>query len=268
MLDFDAVEQAVNEQLAAVSTPAEQIQASGEQLTKTLNRIRVMLRLAQNGGATPGERAAAADKAADLQAQYGITAAMLAEDGLIAEEVAAWQVEVGAPYTYDKVQVLSCMVDAYGARCVYTSKSTELSVLKVYAMPSNLVRMKLLWPSLLAQLDIEMRWAGADKPAGIRRDVFDRSFIAGFAVMVAERLRTAEQRAVRQEQQRRDDAGKEGMSVELVLSQRRTQVDAYYQRQHPNARTVRRSITRSPSGLAAGTRAGGRADLGHRRLGD
>lgn len=267
MLDLDELEAAVNDTIADGPTIEEQIQASGEQLEKLLRRVRAALTIAENAGATEDERSAASEKAAALMAKYGITAAMLADQGVAVEDVLDWLVEIGSPYTYDKATLLAVLVAEYGGQVVYTSKSPQHSELKVYAMSSNVARMKILWPSLLKQMQVEMNWAAAQKPVGVRRDVFDRSFIAGFAKVIGDRLRVAERRAQADAQAERDRLTPGATSVELVLAGRRNQVELAFRKAHPRTQTATRKITASTAGMTAGRAAGGRADLGHRRIG-
>lgn len=256
-LDMDAVAAAVEQ---AMNT-------SQEKLDKLMERCRKALARAED--TTAGDEAtreAAKNIAARLMSEYGITAAMLADSGKVQAKVGDHSFEVSAPYTYDKAGLLGNVAQAYGGQAVYTTRTTERSVLRVFGMDSDLARIKLLWPSLMTQLTNEMAAAAARRTGKERRDVFERWFIAKFSDEVATRIEAAEAKATNDAEQERVadpvEAGT-GKSVALVLAGRKGQVEAAYKAAYPKVRKGRaRKLTYSAEGAAAGRAAGQRADLG------
>lgn len=263
-IDLDALAEAVNAELA--EQPARVKNVDPETLAKLMDRAKKLL---AKGEASPfqGERDAYADKAAAIMATYGITAAMMAHGGSISNQVSDWTVEVSAPLCYDKVSLLAAIVKVYGGRIIYARQDTQLSTLRVHAMPADLERTQVLWPSLLKQMTTEMGWATATKPAGVRADVFARSFITGFVGVVMNRLDAAEQYAARQAQADRDTGGVAGTSVVLVVAAQRRLVDLAFTEAHPKVTKGRRTLKASSAGITAGQRAGQRADLGQSKVG-
>jgi hypothetical protein len=259
-IDLDALADAVNEALA--EQPLEAEPADAEQLAALMERAKKLLVMAERG-TTQGERDAFADKAAALMARYGISSAMLVEDGKVSSEISDWTAEVSGPLCYDKVSLLAAMVDAYGGKLIYVEKNPQHSTLRVYATTADMERIHTLWPSLLRQMTTELGGATANKPYGVRADVFGRSFIHGFVSVVLKRLRDAEAYAARQAQEQRGG----GTSVALVLAGKGRKVEDAFRKAHPRITKGRRKLTSSQAGVTAGQRAGERADLGQAKVG-
>lgn len=262
-IDLDALEAAVNASLAEEPVDVEQVDAA--KLAGLMERAKKLLGMAE-GGATQAERDAFADKAAGLMARYGITAAMLADGGRVSDAVGDWVVEVAAPYCLDKAALFTSVVDAYGGKVIRTERGAQSNTLRAYAMGADLTRIKVLWPSLLTQMTTELGWATVGKPANVRADVFGRNFIHGFTSAVTTRLRAAEERA-RDEAQAEQDTSETGRSVALVLADRKGQVERRFKDDYPRVKKSRRQTRMSVEGIAAGVRAGQRADIGQVRVG-
>lgn len=261
-VDADTLDE-IAEQLAG---PVKAEEVTAEKLETMMAKARALLTKAESS-TMQGERDAFAAGAARIMAKYGITKVMLTSDGGGSEAVGEWRVEVGAPYCYDRVALLQRLVDAYHGQLIYTQKDVQHSELLVYALPSDLERMQVLWPSLLRQMTTEMKWATANKPESVKAAVFCRSFMHGFAVAVSGRLTLAERAAAVAAQQERDAQFSTGKSVELVLADRKNQVAAHFKAKHPRAKAGRRQVRESTAGVNAGLSAGQRADLGHARVG-
>ncbi len=256
-IDLDALWAAVDPGVAE-ELPADKLEAM-------MARARTLLGVAEQS-AHAEERETAARAAAEVMARYGITAAMLAADGKVSDKVGTWDVTTFAPYTLDKAILLTSVVDAYGGKTIRLAKGGQNTDLRVFAMSSDLARVQVLFPSLLAQMETELRWALVGKPSHVRSDVFSRNFIAGFTAAVVARLKAAEQRARQQAQAERDAQSPGGTSVALVLVGRKSEVERAFKEAFPSTATSRRT-RRTGAGVGAGVRAGERADIGQAKVG-
>jgi hypothetical protein len=122
-------------------------------------------------------------------------------------------------------------------------------------MPADLERVQLLFTSLLVQQALGL--AVAVPPEYEDARAFRRSWIAGFAAAVHDRLVAAERVAKERAEANRGS----GRSVELVLADRGARVEAHVVSVYPRLRSMR-SRQLSGSGRGAGYQAGERADLG------
>jgi hypothetical protein len=120
----------------------------------------------------------------------------------------------------------------------------------LFGFASDLERVELLFTSLLVQAAHGL--AGAAVPAGAHPAAFRRTWLAGFAHVVAERLRTAEAGAV---------AGSGTPSVALVLADRSDRVQRRLAEVYPRLRTAP-SRRLAGTGFGSGAEAGRRAELG------
>lgn len=120
----------------------------------------------------------------------------------------------------------------------------------LFGFASDLERVELLFTSLLVQAAHGL--AGAAVPAGEHPAAFRRTWLAGFAYVVAERLRAAEAGAV---------AASGEPSVALVLADRSDRVRRRLTEVYPRLRTAP-SRRLAGTGFGSGAAAGHRADLG------
>ncbi len=221
----------------------------------TLRRVRQLLVLADDPGATPAEAQACRDKAEALIAQYGIDAALLASQGVRASGVVDAHVRLDAPYVRDKA-VLAVHV-AHAMRCQSVIKGTEPCIsVHVFGFEADVRGTELLVTSLLVQAAHEL--ARTPVPRGEHVAAFRRSWWQGFSQAVYVRLRTV-QDAAREEAQ----AGRDGEepSVDIVLADRGHEVEAAMHAQYANLRRApRRRLT--GGGIDHGYASGERADLG------
>lgn len=249
-IDVDAIEAALGQAIA---------EENGVDLDKMLGRIRKMLAMAEDSGATPEEREAFNLRAAALMAKYGIKKAMLADAEPAGPKAADRVVVVPDPYGRDKVILLVQVAEALGARCIYKGNNT----VHMFGLPSDLERIEILWASLLVQVAREM--ARIVVPPGINKVTYVKSFLLAYAQTVRQRLEAAERKARQDEQHERFAAGGTGSGVLVVLERRDQLVREAMREVYPKTR--RTTVSRSRAGMAAGAEAGQRADLGGSRIG-
>ncbi|WP_262283476.1 DUF2786 domain-containing protein [Micromonospora sp. MA102] len=214
-----------------------------------LSKVRKLLAQAEDAACTPAESAAFMAKATELIARYGVDRALLAAREPGTDPVGDRVVEVVAPYARDKAALLAAVADPLRCRCVRRRQGSGFD-LHLFGFASDLERVELLFTSLLVQAAHGL--AGTAVPAGEHPAAFRRTWLAGFAQAVAERLRTAEAGAV---------AGSGAPSVALVLADRSDRVQRRVAEVYPRLRTAPRRRL-AGSGFGPGAAAGRRADLG------
>ncbi|MGC5660763.1 DUF2786 domain-containing protein [Micromonospora sp. WMMD723] len=214
-----------------------------------LSKVRKLLAQAEDPACTPAESAAFTAKATELIARYGVDRALLAARDPTTDPVGDRVVDVVAPYARDKAGLLAAVADPLRCRCVRRPDGSGFA-LHLFGFASDLERVDLLFTSLLVQAAHGL--AGTAVPPGEQPAAFRRSWLAGFARVVAERLRAAEAGAA---------AERGTPSVALVLADRSDRVARRVAEVYPRLRTA---PTRrlAGSGFGAGAAAGHRADLG------
>ncbi|WP_432902189.1 DUF2786 domain-containing protein [Micromonospora matsumotoense] len=214
-----------------------------------LSKVRKLLAQAEDAACTPAEAAAFTAKATELIARYGVDRALLAARDPTTDPVGDRVVDVVAPYARDKAGLLAAVADPLRCRCVRRPAGSGFA-LHLFGFASDLERVDLLFTSLLVQAAHGL--AGTVVPPGEHPAAFRRSWLAGFARVISDRLRVAEADAVAQ----RDTS-----SVALVLADRSDRVAHRVTEVYPRLRTapIRRL---AGSGFGAGAAAGHRADLG------
>ncbi|GGD23272.1 DUF2786 domain-containing protein [Nocardioides daphniae] len=232
--------------------------------TAALAKVRKLLAKAEDPAATPAEAEIYTAKAAQLIADHGIDVALLAADDPGSDRVADRVVHMDAPYAREKAQLLSTVAVGLRCRAVLRTRAPfdaprEHSV-HLFGHESDLERADLLFTSLLLQST--GRLGRTPVPHGEHQAAFRRSWLAGFRISIAERLRRSEEEAERRAEARSAPTGR---STSLVLADRSREVDHAVAEQYPQLRTARPSSL-SGSGMQAGYEAGARADLGGARL--
>lgn len=223
-----------------------------------LGRIRKLLAMAEAEGLTEAARETYNAKAAALIAQYGVDRALLEDDQPGTFAAADLELVVDPPYARDKAQLLAAVALPLGCRLVHRTRRVGTTASHrghLFGMPADLERVQLLFTSLLVQQALGLAVAVA--PAYEDPRAFRRSWIAGFAAAVHDRLVETERSAKEQAEASRGA----GRSVELVLADRSDRVDAHVVSVYPKLRSMR-SRQLSGSGRGAGYQAGERADLG------
>jgi len=228
-----------------------------------LAKIRKLLAKAEDPATTVAEAELYTSKAAELIAEYGIDQALLAHDNEDRDAVGSRIIVVDRPFAADKADLLSTVAVRLRCACVRRTErrdgAKEISM-HVFGHDSDLVRMEMLFTSLLVQATTAM--AHVPVPPWEHKAAFRRSWMAGFRQAIGQRLRDAERRARTVAETLRPT---ESTSTELVLADRDERVldamkDAYPHLMSGRARTL------SGSGGAAGFAAGKRADLGGARM--
>ncbi|MEU1605452.1 DUF2786 domain-containing protein [Micromonospora matsumotoense] len=214
-----------------------------------LSKVRKLLAQAEDAACTPAEAAAFTAKATELIARYGVDRALLAARDPTTDPVGDRVVDVVAPYARDKAGLLAAVADPLRCRCVRRPAGSGFA-LHLFGFASDLERVDLLFTSLLVQAAHGL--AGTVVPPGEHPAAFRRSWLAGFARVISDRLRVAEADAVAQ---------RGTSSVALVLADRSDRVARRVTEVYPRLRTapLRRL---AGSGFGAGAAAGHRADLG------
>ncbi|GLH97364.1 DUF2786 domain-containing protein [Phytohabitans aurantiacus] len=232
---------------------------------KMLARIRALLTKAEDPAATPEEAETYTAKAAELMAKYGVDRAMLAAADPTSDTPGDRIITVQAPYALDKQRLLSQVGMALGCKTVLKRGWDGRYSVHLFGYASDLERVDMLFTSLLLQAvnGMTQTWV----PYGESAAAFRRSWLAGFAAMIARRLQQAEQRAAANAAQEREQTGTGGPSVALVLADRATVVQRKLEEAYPKLGKARHRKL-SGSGYRDGVEAGRRADLGGPRVGN
>lgn len=228
-----------------------------------LDRIRKLLAKAERAG-TPDEAETYTAKAVELMVRHGVDEAVLAAAGGAgppgADPVGGVRIAVDDPYSAGKARLLGWTASALRCRWVmHDARAGRVAAVTVFGHASDRARVELLYTSLLLQAARQLARVRPPDPAESVA-AYRRSWLYGFAAQVHERLRAAEQAAVREA----DRAG--GPSAELVLADRGDRVERAYAEAFPDLRRARRPQV-SGSGYRRGAAAADRADLGGTRLG-
>jgi len=228
-----------------------------------LTKVRKLLAKAEDPAATSAEAMLFTAKAAELIAEYGIDQALLAHDHQRRDAIGNRIIVLDRPFAADKADLLSAVAVRLRCACVRRTEhrdgSKEVS-LHVFGHDSDLVRMEMLFTSLLVQATTAL--ARVDVPPWEHKAAFRRSWMAGFRSAISQRLRDAEQRATTTAESCRSA---DHASTALVLADRETQVLDAMRTAYPHLSSGRRRSL-SGRGGAAGYAAGERADLGGARL--
>lgn len=230
---------------------------------QALRRIRALLDKAENRVVLESEREALMAKAMQLMADYGINEAMASARRQTQEKIISRKIQLGNPYSYDKAMLagylaheLNCTQVVHRHGAVYVSAT-------IMGYESDVVRLEMLYTSLLMQAMRQVRsvrpdWSYAT-PAETR--AYRRNWFHGFNTRVTLRVRENEQRAA----QKFEDEHTEGTGTALVITDRKTRVEAFKHEAFPQLGEFRRR-DRTGDGVAEGVYAGNRADIGNDKV--
>ena len=228
-----------------------------------INRVDALL--AKAASTEFGEEAdALMAKAQQLMARHAIDDAMLAASGRSPRsEPICEDFVVHPPYATAKAALLATVAGANHCRAVAGSAGSGRQRCTLVGHEADLANVRALYGSLSVHAAAAMIAAevpGYDTP---RR--FRHAFLLAFTARIGERLRAAAVSAERDAQAAQAAAPGAGQGVDVVLADRRSEVDQAFRRSFPN---VRRTTSRASSsaGIMSGRAAADGAGLGQRPL--
>src|SRR6201991_1189958 len=212
------------------------------------------------------ERAATAAEAEtytamELMARHGVDAALLAVARPGSDRIGPQRIAMENPYSAGKARLLGWTASALGCRWVlHGARGGKVAAVTVFGHATDRERVELLYTSLQLQATSQLVRVRPPWP-GEAVAPHRRSWLAGFATEIHRRLVAAEQRAAEQAEAVPERGRPDGMSVALVLADRRARVDTAFAAAFPQLAPARRSVL-SGSGFDSGVGAGRRADIG------
>ncbi|WP_394347332.1 DUF2786 domain-containing protein [Streptomonospora litoralis] len=254
-----------------------------------IERVRGLLRMAEDPAVTDAESQAFTAKAAELMTRHAIAEAEArAERGESPESVTRLDFPVSGVGGHGKARVkaLAGIAAAYGCQSAVrgnTSANTERTLI-IVGTATSLEALRVLLPSITMQMEASARFTARDHIANLRelrnydrstlateRSRFYRSFVRAYGYAVAERIKEFRAR-IREEPEDDSAAGSSGAAdgeeaassrgAEVVL---RTDVDRVredFQHRFPQLKPTRPERTHSKAGYRAGYVRGRRAELG------
>lgn len=242
-----------------------------------LSKIQALLRTAEDAAkrGQEAERDAFQQKADELIAKWGIDVAMLAAaGGGKSEAIIQKHVECGGIYGKQLTHLANWISAALGttrgfATQIYKPgdrKPTDVFMFVGYE--SDVERATLLYTSLQLQALTSMQqwWKGQQLTdphlvaimTGMEKYIARRSFVQGFASTATDKLRDQQLKTVRETP---------GTGTDLVLRDRKTNVDAYVDSKYNLHQGRASKIKHNIDGSRAGKNAGRNADTGAGRVG-
>jgi hypothetical protein len=210
----------------------------------TLALIRTLLAIADGGSPHEPERDLARARAEKLMLRHSIDAAAVRMTSESAREPVRTDVLVTGSWVADRIELRNAVYGAFGCRPVRVRRGTGTEFV-AFGFASDMSMAAVLAASLEPQMLTAMSSHGgtvSDK----------RAFAAGFAGIVADRLRQFYAEAL-------TEASTAGTSSALVLAARDRDVEAAMTDAFPRLRRTTRRL--SGRGWAAGAAAGARADI-------
>jgi len=211
---------------------------------ETLALIRTLLAIADGGSPHEPERELARTRAEKLMLRHSIDEAAVRMTSERAREPVRVDEPMAGSWVADRIALRSAVYGAFGCRPLRVRHGTGTEFV-AFGFASDMSMAAVLAASLEPQMLTEMSRHGgspSDK----------RAFAAGFAGIVADRLRQFYAEVL-------TEAETEGTSNQLVLAARDSDVDAAVSGVFPYLRHTTRRL--SGRGWAAGAAAGARADI-------
>lgn len=228
-----------------------------------LGTIRALLAKAEDSAAPEGEAELARLRAFEMMAKYGIEQALLSDGDVTVDALADRKIVLGDPWAMERVRLMHKVAVGLDCKLIHLGRDGQSPRRRVhiFGYASDLERIEMLYTSLNLQM---LGGAGAQYvPYGQGARAWRRSWMLGFIDRVGKRIKEAEAKA-------RGEASAEtsaaGRSTALVLADRADVVERSYRQAYPRARKGGRT-TVSGNGYGDGWAAGGRADIGGRRIG-
>ena len=228
-----------------------------------LATIRALLARAEHPTTPEAEAEQCRQKAFALMAKYGIEQAMLAADGATKDEPIDRQIVIDAPWAMERVRLINRIALALDCQLIHLGQHENGPARRVHIFGhrSDLERVDLLYTSLLIQMTGSL--SAQHLPYGQSPRAWRRSWLLGFVNRVGSRLEEAQRGA---QEEARHETTATGRSSALVLADRKTVVESRYRAAYPRSRKGRATTMRG-TGYGDGWAAGGRADIGGRRIG-
>jgi len=219
-----------------------------------LDQVRELLTRAGDPAVTPAEADALIAEAAGLMARYGIDRARLAAARPDTDTPADLVIAIPDPWGTLGANLLCRLAGAM--RCQAIELDTSDTRVHVFGYQSDLVRVELLFPSLLLQMAHGL--AAAPVPAAARSDRGWRgSWQLGFISAVTGRVRQAEERAAADAS---SQPGSDGPPAAAVIADRALIVQRRFDHAYPDAE--RAQVIFTATGYCDGCTTGRTADIG------
>ena len=225
-----------------------------------MEQVRKLLAQAEGFGTTAPAAEAFTVKAAELMARYGIDKMMLAATAKVPVTPGYKITPIETPFHHQKKDMLVRLGNALSLHPVVhriageRGKYRESFEVELLGSATDIDRCLILYRSMLVQATRLLR---EDLRAG-RGSAWKQSWLDGFSLRVAARVKDAEKNAAIEYDQQHELTGEK--STALVLASWDEQVVAFRARRHPNLVTAKSRST-SGGGFNAGWQAGGRATL-------
>ncbi len=248
-----------------------------------VERVRGLLRMAEDPAVTDAESQAFTAKAAELMTRHAIAEAEArAQRGEAAESVTRLDFPVSGVGGHGKARVkaLAGIAAAYGCQSAVrgnTSANTERTLI-IVGTATALDALRVLLPSITMQMEASARFTAREHVANLRelrnydrsalateRSRFYRSFIRAYGYAVAERIREFRARLSADPEPGgagESSGGEAPRGAEVVLRTDVDRVQEEFQKRFPQLRPTRPERTHHRAGYRAGYLRGRRAELG------
>lgn len=225
---------------------------------KMLERVRHLLALAEDEGATEHEAELATARAAELMAKFRIDAAMLAATADMREIPCDKVIEFEQPYAKQHVWFYCMILRVFGGDAVIVQQPTrgrgkynkDTYKLRVYGFEADLMAVDILYTSLLLQAANRLK----HPPRYENAKTWKVSFWIGYQEIIRERLTTATAVA--------ESTTTPGTAI--VLRDRALEVKAKKELDYPRLRKLSGPEARSANGYVTGQDTGRKANLHNR----
>ncbi|MFI7359276.1 DUF2786 domain-containing protein [Streptomyces avidinii] len=234
-----------------------------------LDKVRALLRKAENPAAGEEEARAYLDKATELMAKYGIEQAML-DDGVEHAGPVDRIIDLCPPYVKEVRRLLSWIGSEMRCRSVHPGGKDNKHRVHLFGFESDIHASEVLFASLrLQMLDGADRADRLHRPVGEDARAYKRSWMLGFIREVTARVGLAQQAArTAAEREAEPAVGEEGgRSVALVLADRTSEVDSRLATHYPKLRKPSPTKFKG-TGYRQGIADGRNADIGSPAFGE
>lgn len=219
---------------------------------KWQDKVKKLLKRAQDPTVSEGERENLIEKATYLAAKFGFEAIQAEEAG---DKVTSITLNIVGSYALKQKLLVHGVFSAFGCRPINLGAKME-----VFGFPGDLDRAKTLYTSLFIQMLVGLASADKDKPDYVHGKAWNSSWLNGFINRVVKRVEIAYQQAKR-------EASTGGNGMALVLVRRDELVKNAFNQAYPNTRKSHGSRSTQSRAYGLGEQAGSRADIGQSRVG-